>query len=331
MFEFSEVMKKPGALIDWAGKVTYGVELSQEDHDVSKCLDAWAKELGQNGDPKHELSAMITKVFANEEVAAPSELLSRIFNETSIGEFDDYQEMYDPKNTIMAHEAIIEGNVDRSYIEHSVGKPQWKSLAAETDISMQDLRRGGYRTVANLISYIKDALELKKVQMTMEYIDSLIVDGHDNYIVESGATPTAAAMDELALYLHDVTDGETPVAFMLNKYRQQIAKLAQAERWPTDNVKTLYNSTGFIDQYAGIDLMSYSGQKKLADGSLILPDKTVYGVAGKIGSAITRGDARVLQEENINTERVHIKVTGFTFGWCVNKEYLNKIAKIVLA
>lgn len=167
--------------------------------------------------------------------------------------------------------------------------------------------------------------------MTMDYLDSLIVDGNPNYIVESNALPTAAVMDELALYLHDVGEGDAPVAFMLNKYRRAIAKLSQAERWPTDAVKTLYNNTGFIDQYAGIDLLSYSGQKKLADGSLILPDKTIYGVAGKIGSAITRGDARVLQEENINTERIHIKVTGFTFGWCVNKNHLDKIAKVVLA
>lgn len=237
--------------------------------------------------------------------------------------------MYDPKNTILAHEAIIEGNVDRSFIEHTVGKPQWKSLAAETDISMQDLRRGGYRTVANLVSFIKDALELKRVKMTMDYIDSLIVSGQPNYINETGTMPTTASMDEFALYLQDVNDGGTPVAFMLNKYRQAIAKLAQAERWPTEQVKNLYNTTGFIDMYSGIDLWSYSGQKKLADGSLILPDKTIYGVAGKIGSAITRGDARVLQEQDINAENIHIKVTGFTFGWCVKDT--EKIAKIAIA
>ncbi|MBO5970925.1 MAG: hypothetical protein J6S14_20810 [Clostridia bacterium] len=329
MFEFSEIAKQPGAVVNWANKVAYGVELSQQEGEISENMNAWAREIGEKGDPGHELSALITKSFSNEEVSAPSELLSRIFNETSIGEFDDYQEVYDPKNTILAHEAIIEGNVDRSFIEHTVGKPQWKSLAAETDISMQDLRRGGYRTVANLITYIKDALELKKVKMTMDYLDSLIVSGNPNYVSESGTVPTAAAMDELALYLHDVSDGETPIAFMLNKYRQAIAKLAQADRWPTEAVKNLYNTTGFVDMYSGVELMSYSGQKKLADGSLILPDKTIYGVAGKIGTAITRGDARVLQEENINAERIHIKVTGFNFGWCVHD--VDKIAKIVLS
>lgn len=157
MFEFAEIVKQPSAVTDWAGKVAYGVELSADEKQISETMDAWAKELGQKGDPNHELAAMITKTFSNEEVSAPSELLSRVFNESSIGEFDDYEEVYAPENTIMAHEAIIEGNVDRSFIEHSVGKAQWKSLAAETDISMQDLRRGGYRTVANLVSLIKDA------------------------------------------------------------------------------------------------------------------------------------------------------------------------------
>lgn len=329
MFEFAEVVKQPGAVVDWASKVAYGVELSAQDKEINQSMDAWAKELGQKGDPNHELAAMITKVFANEELTTPSELLSRIFNESAVGEFDDYQEIYDPKNTIMAHEAIIEGNVDRSFLEHTIGKPQWRSLAAETDISMQDLRRGGYRTVATLVSYIRDALELKRAKMTMDYIDTLVTSGNENYFTESDPVPSEAVMDQFALYLHDVTDGDAPVAFMLNKYRQAISKLAQAERWVLDSGKNLYNNTGFIDRYAGVDLLSYSGQKKLADGSLILPDKTIYGIAGKIGSAVTRGEARVLQEANINSERIHIKVTGFTFGWCVKDT--EKIAKIALA
>lgn len=73
MFEFSEVMKRPGAMTDWASKVAYGVELSQEDRNINDCMDAWARELGKNGDPKHELSALITRTFTNEEVSAPTE------------------------------------------------------------------------------------------------------------------------------------------------------------------------------------------------------------------------------------------------------------------
>lgn len=330
MIELSEVMNKPNAVIDWANRITYNTELSSEDKEVNECLDAWAKELGAKGDPNHEIAELVTKTFANEEISFPSELLDRVFDTAAIGEFDDYQALYDPKNTIVAHEAIIEGNVDRSFIEHTLGQAQWHGLQAETDISMQDLRRGGYRTVATLVNYINESLELKKVRMTMDYIDSLITSGNANYFAEATSMPTTATMDAFELYLHDVAT-DNPLAFSLSKYHQGISKLPQAERFYTDTQKNMYNTTGFVNMYNGIQLLSYSGQKKLADGQLIVPDKRVYGFAGKIGSAITRGAARTLQEENINTERIHIKVTGYNFGFSVNPDAVGRIAKIVMA
>lgn len=329
-FELSEALNREGALCDWANKVTYNMELSQEEKEISEYVDQWAKEIGRTGyDRDHELSAYIEKSIQPDVVSAPSELISRMFNEDTIGEFDDTYITEEPRNTIQVHEAIIEGNVDRSFIEHKVFTPEYITLAAETDISMQDLRRGGYRTVANLTQFIRDALDTKRVQKIMQIVDTAITSGMANYIVEATANPTAASMDALALYLHDVTDGEAPVAFSLNKYRQAASKLAQAERWPTEAVKSIYNNTGFIQEYAGVEMLGFSAQKKLPDGSLIVPDKRIFGIAGKIGSAITRGDTRVLQEEDINQERVHIKVTGYTFGWAITD--LTKVAKMVLA
>lgn len=328
MFELSEIMSKPNAMTDWAGKVVYNIDMSAEEKEINEAMDAWAKELGKTGDPQHEIAELVRKTFANEEVNAPSELLSMLFDESAIGEFDDYTEEIEPENTIVAHEAIIEGNVDRSFIEHLYRQPVWKGLAAETDISMQDLRRGGYRTVANLVNYMKEALEMKKVKMLLDHVDTLVTAGQANYFTEAGTTPSTATMDAFELYLHDVSNGASPLAFSLSKYHQAISKLPQAERFLTDKDKNLYNSTGFIDMYGGVRLMSYSGQKKLGDGSLIVPDKRVFGLAGKIGSAITRGEARVLEEQSINTERIHIKVTGYNFGYCVRDP--KKIAKIVM-
>lgn len=332
MIELCEVFKRPSDITTWANHVGYGVELSAEEKDVNEALDAWARELGKKGDVNHELSALVIKALPNDEEMFPTELIGRFFNEGAIGEFDDYEETYAPKNTIVAHEAIIEGNVDRSFIEHNVGKAQWHSLAAETDISMQDLRRGGYRTVATLVNYIREALELKRVRKTMDYIDNLVVSTAANYFTESATMPTTAVMDQFELYLHDVNDGAAnPLAFSLSKYHQAISKLPQAERFYTDVQKNMYNATGFVNMYGGVETMSFSGQKKLADGALVVPDKRIFGVAGKIGSAITRGETRVLQEEDINNERIHIKVNGYTFGFCVNPEDVKKIAKVVLA
>lgn len=329
MFELSEVMSKPNAMFDWASKVVYNGEMTSDEKEITKGMDAWAREIGKKGDASHEIAELVRKTFAPEEISAPSALISMIFDEDSIGEFDDYREEIEPKNTIVAHDAIIEGNVDRSFLEHRIGVPVWHNLAAETDVTMQDLRRGGYRSVANLTNYLREALEMKRVQKIMAAIDAAIVSGQPNYIAEAEALPTTASMDALELYLHDVHENGDLVAFALSKYHQAISKLPAAERFITDAERNMYNSTGFIDTYGGVTLMSYSSQKKLADGSLIVPDKRVFGFAGKIGSAITRGEARVLEEQDINTERIHIKVTGFNFGYTIRDA--KKIAKIVMA
>ena len=76
-------------------------------------------------------------------------------------------------------------------------------------------------------------------------------------------------------------------------------------------------------------MFGYTGQRKMANGELIVPDKRVFGVAGKIGNIQTRGEARVLEDEDINREMVHLKVTGYTFGWTITD--IAKAAKIVMA
>lgn len=331
--EFSELysaMDKTGAMMQWADKVKYNAPLTQEETEFSECADAWAKEMGRTGcDPNHELAQLIDKALTVDVMAAPSELISRMFEEGSVGEFDDIQGVEEPKNTIQVHEAIAGGNVDRSFIDHKVFKPTWRSLAAETDISYQDLRRGGYRTVANLTAMIREAFEYKRVAMLLDEMDKAIASGNVNYIAEATALPTVASADAMALYLQDMTKDGKPLMFMLNKYRQALAKLQQADRWLTDAQKNMYNTDGVVQAYGGVELMGFSGQRKQPDGTLVIPDKRIFGIADKIGMALTRGETRVLQSEDINQERTHIKVTGYTFGWMItHPEYM---AKIVMA
>ena len=329
-FEIAEAMNKEGALLEWASNVTYGRNLAQEEKEFSEYADQWARDLGKTGhDANHELAAMVQKAITVEDVAAPGELLGRMFDETAIGEFDDLTVVQEPKNTIQVHEAILEGNVDRSFVDHKKVQPTWITLAAETDIPMLDLRRNGYKTVVNYINWIKEALELMRVVNVLNAVDALIVSGQANYIAEATAAPTATSADALALYLQDVNDGGRPIAFMLNKYRQAMSKLAQADRWPVEADKNMYNNDGFLRDYAGMELLGFSGQKKLGDGSLIVPDKRVFGVGGKIGVAALRGETRVLEHEDINAERVHLKVTGFTYGFAITD--ITKMAKIVMA
>lgn len=328
--ELASVMNETGRVVEWASNIKYQNNLTSEEKDISQVMDAWAKELGRTGyDPNHEISQMIIRAFTPEVVTTPSELIDRMFDSGSIGEFDDYVTQKAPTNTIQAYESVLGGNVDRSFIDFSYLKPTWKSLQAETDLSLQDVRLGGYKTVANLITYIKEALEAQKIKCILDLVDGAITSGNDNYIAESTAMPTVTSMDALALYLADVSDGETPLAFGLNKYIQAVSGLDKTVSYATDKRKDQWSSTGFISQYGGVELFGLSGQKKLASGDFIVPDKRLFGIAGKIGDCITRGDTQVLQETDINSEKIHIKVNGYTFGTLIKDA--TKVAKIVMA
>lgn len=329
--ELSAIMTQDGRLVEWSNKIKYNVDMNAEDKEISAVLDNWAKNVGKTGlDANHEISQMITKAITPETVAAPSVLIERMFNTGgNIGEFDDTRIEKAPKNTIKVYESMKGGNVDRSFIDFSVLAPKWVELQAETDLSLQDMRRGGYKTVATLVNFITEAMEYKKIAAILNVVDTAIVNGAANYINETTAMPTETSMKALSLYLHDTTDGETPMAFGLNKYKQAIAGLTGATTYLTDAVKNQYNTTGFISQYAGMDLIGLSGQKKLPDGSFIVPNQRIFGCSGVIGDVITRGETLTLQNTDINSEKIHIKVNGYSFGIAITD--LSKVAKVVLA
>lgn len=328
--EIAEVMSGNGRVVEWASTIKYdNANLSGEDKEISEVVDAWARDLGKTGhDAEHELAAMITKAIDTETVTTPSILMDRMFDEGSIGEFDDMRGEKEPKNTIKVYESVNGGNVDRSFVDFTVLAPTWTALQAETDIKLEDLRRGGYKTVATMVNYIMEALEQKKVATVFNQIDAAITSGAANYISEATAAPTEASMKALALYMMDVNDDGMPLAFGLNKYIQAIAALDGTTTYLTDAVKNQYNTTGLVRQYAGLELMGLSGQKKLATGEFIVPDKRVFGVAGKVGTMITRGETRVFEHTDIDSEKIHIKVNGYQFGTMITD--LSKVAKVVM-
>lgn len=326
--EISAIMDQSGRVLDWANAVKYSpAELSAEDKEISAVTDAWVKELGKTGyDKDHELSALITKTFTPETVSAPSELIDMLFDTDSIGEFDDYRVTVDPKNTIEVYDAITGGNVPRSFIDHKVLKPTFCSLQAETSLKLEDIRRGGYKSVANMITNINEAFELARVTRILDILDKALAGG-ENVFTETGATPTEEICRKLATYLMDVSNGETPAIFGQNKYIVGMTGLQSAQYGFSDAVKNQYNKVGKLDMYAGCRLFGLSGVKKLANGDFIIPDKRMFAAAGKIGKVITRGETRTYQETDINNEQIHIKVGGYSFGTVVTD--ISKAAKVV--
>lgn len=329
--ELSEIMSKPGRILNWAGKIVYSSALDSEEKEISEVMDNWAKNIGVTGcDEGHEISQLIKKTITQDTVTTPSELMSTLFDDAgSIGEFDDFVGDVAPENTIKVYEAARGGNVDRSFIEPTSLKPTWKSLQAETDLRLVDIRKGGYKTVANLMTYISEALDLQKYKIVCDLIDKAVTSGAAGYISESTAAPTEGSTDKLIVYLQDVCDGSAIQLFGINKYIYSVASFTKAQNFATDAVKNQFNTTGLIKTYGGAILTGLSGTKTVATGGVILPEKKLFGAAGKIGQMVTRGETISLQETDINNETIHIKVGGYTFGTMLTNE--QHIGKIVMA
>lgn len=304
--------------------------LTNEERDAAEHFDAWAKKIGETGnDPNHEIASFITKTVTDHFYDAPSELLDMMFDRGSIGEFDDYEAMIEPvKNTLVAHEAAKGGNVERSFLDFSVLKPTWKHRQVETDISFADMRRNGWKSVALLTEYATKALENALFYDVFSAVDAGITNGAENYINETTAKPTEATMDALALYINDRAEGGNGVAVALSKYIQAVSKF---NSFVSDEMINQVNRTGRLGVYDGVSLYPISGARKLASGGLLIPDKKIFGVAGKIGSLDMKGDVRTYETEDNNKEVVHIKITGFEYGYAFNKDSLENVCKIVIA
>lgn len=328
--ELSTKMKENGFIVDWAERVQYGLELDNDHRETSEVLDEWAKKIGEKGvDKDNEIAELIRRTVTNDVISTPDELVSMLFDENSIGEFDDTYGEIEPKNTIKVYESIKGGNVDASYIDFTRMQPEWTELQAETFIPYVDLRRGGYKTVATLVNYIREAFVQKRWSVLFNKA-AAIPTAAPQLISESTAAPTATSADALALYLMDIAEsGENPVILAQNKYVMAMSKLPAAIYNQSNEAKEAWRRYGSIGYYAGQEMRGFSGVRKMADGQLVIPNQVVLGIAGKVGSAITRGETRVYESMDNNAEHVHIKANGFSFGTMITKP--EKIAKIVMA
>lgn len=324
--EIDELMKNDGVLFDVAEKVEYKRSLNAEEKEIAEISDAWAKEIGKTGkDPDCTIAEFINRTVNEEVYNAPDELLDQIFERGSIGEFDDTEGHKDPKNTLIAHEAAKGGTVDRSYIDISVLKPTWKNRQVETDISYVDLRKNGFKSIATLTTFMKEACQNALFYDALSMADAAVTGG-EQLIQVSGATPTLEAMDALSLYLND--RGSDNVIITLNKYAQSIRRMPDFAQYMSSEMKNDFNRYGLVKTYDGIGVAGISGAKKTGTGTLLLPDKRIYGIADKIGNLDMKGETHTYQDMNNQGEKVHIMLKDFTYGFMLTN--IENFAKVTL-
>lgn len=324
--EIAELMEKDGVLFDVAEKVEYRRELNAEEKEIAEISDAWAKEIGKTGkDPECTIAEFINRTVNEELYNAPDELLDQIFERGSVGEFDDVEGTKSPKNTLIAHEAAKGGTVDRSWIDFTNVKPTWKNRQVETDLSYVDLRKNGFKSIATLTTYMKEACQNYLYFDALSMADEAVTGG-EQLITVAGTTPTIEAMDALSLYLNDRADDSVIVT--LNKYAQAIRRMPNFAQYLSNEMKNDFNRYGLMKNYDGINIAGISGAKKMGEGSMLLPDKRIYGIAGKLGNLDMKGEIHTYQDMNNQAEKIHLMLKDFTYGFMLTN--IENFAKITL-
>lgn len=327
--EIAELMEKNGQMYDWAEKVNRGVSLTAEENEISQVVDAWAKEIGTKGkDSDNEIAEFIIKTISDPVYNKPDALIEKIFDMDSIGEFDDYTINKTPKNTLVAYESAKGGNVYKSYIDTSALTPTWKHAQVETEISYAQLRRGGFKNIANMAVFAKEALDNKKIKDVFSALDTAIAGGDQVFTVTGGESAlTKTTLDKLSLYVLDhLADGDAGIMFGLNKYAQAIANMAGYTSYMSSAMKDDYNRYGLVKEYGGCLIGGFSGARKAADGELLVPNQRIFGISGIIGALCDRGELRVYETLDNNKERVSLKFTGYEYGIKItNPENVAKI------
>ena len=268
--EMKDVMSKKHVLFDVAEKVEYKRDLNTEEKEIAEISDAWAREIGETGkDPECEVAAYIKRTVQDEIYNAPDELLDQLFVRGNVGEFDDVEYDKEAKNTLVSYEAAKGGAVDRSWIDLTAIKPVWKNRQIETDLSYVDLRKNGFKSIANLTVFMKEACQNALFYDVLSQIDAAIIGGEAKIDV-TGKVPTLADMDALSLYLNDRSDDSVIVT--LTKYAQAIRRMDGFAQYMSNDMKNDFNRYGLVKTYDSIGIAAISGAKRQGNGDLLIPD-----------------------------------------------------------
>lgn len=328
--ELSQVIEQDGRMKNWAYKMVNKQELSEEDKAISQEVNGFIKKVDKLGSAtaSEAIAEFITKIVEPEIFSEPTEVLEAIFNSGSYGEFDKINITKSPKNTLVARESAARtGNVDKSYLDFKVGNVVEKHLQIETEIKLSDLRRQGALAIAQYVVYAIEAFNSKKFNIILNHVSDLIKSGGENYF-ECTGNLTKQAIDDFTGYLYDnCFEGEAEVVGLSSAIRQIYSATGIVD-YMSDAMKGELNNLSILKMYNGSYLVPIKAGKTLGDGSKLLPEKTLFGFAGKVGEMYTKGELRTLQDVDIDREVIDLKFTGVEFGFSITQ--LEKVAKLVI-
>lgn len=215
----------------------------------------------------------------------------------------------------------------KSYLHYETIKPVWRNKQIEADLSFVEVRRNAWKSVATLTTFMTEALKNQMFYDIFSMVDDAITGGEQK-IDAQGKEPTMQDMDALALYLNEYADGGNPFTVSLMKYCVKMRRMTGYAEYLSDAAKDEFNRYGLVKTYDGVAITGISSAKKLGDGSLLIPDKRIYGIAGKIGRLDMKGETHTYEDHDNNNEKIHLMVKDFTFGYSI--DHIERVAKIVL-
>jgi len=305
--------------------------LESDDREAIDIIDNFAREIGTSGKSSENttlISELIKKTVEPLIFQPETSLLFDIFDMGNVGEFDENRYTGLPKNTIKVHDAVRGGNVPKSYVDPSLFTPVKIALQAETELSYSDLRRNGWKSISKMTELTRESFEQEMFSRLFAGVDSALdaITGDQN--ISTGSALTPANADLLARYLRDMSEGN-PFMVGLSKYIDTMTKMSGYETYLSDDLKNELNRVGRLAMYDGVALSSIPTAKKTAKGQTLVPDKRIFGIAGKIGEANMRGEMRMYETYDNNAEKVSLKFTGFDFDYVIY--YVDKIARITFS
>ena len=134
-------------------------------------------------------------------------------------------------------------------------------------------------------------------------------------------------MDAMALYLNDRAEG-SGVIVGLSKYIQAASKLTG---FVSQSMIDEVHRNGRLGEYDGCAMHPISSAKKLGNGDFLIADHRLFGIAGRVGSLVQRGEMTTYQDENNQKECFHIMLKNFNFGYAWNADSLENLCKMVIA
>ena len=298
----ASLIKEDGRLFSWASKVSRNLDLTAEEKDISKEITAWANEIGNSGrDRDGSFASYIKSVITPELDASRDALIDMIFNQGQIGEFDEKIYTKLPKNTL-------------------------KDSQVEFEVPYIEFRKpDSFKTVAKYTVYAEEALKNKLFSDVFNVLDATITG-----TAVGGGNLTLQVMDTFTTDLYDrMETNDTKLIVTLNKYANQIGRLAGYADYLSNDMKNELNKYGMAKVFNGFNIAGLSGYKKTQDGQLVIPDKKVFAFLGKVGDIDMRGDLRVYETSDNNKEVLNVKITGFDYSFAITKP--DKVHKLTLS